>query len=225
MTPNRHVAIVHTSFVLVDLLNRLFDEILPGVKRTHIVEHSILQDVMDAGRVTPDVMRRMLGYFALAEATGADVILSACSSVGDTVDVARTFIRTPIVKIDDAMAAEAVQRGARIGVMATVPTTLDPTCRLLERHAATAGSPLQLSRVLCEGAFAALLDGDVARHDRIVTENLLALAAEVDAVVLAQASMARLVNGLPEGAVRIPVLSSPERGVRSLLPMLTAVPA
>jgi len=62
----RHIALVHTSFVLVDVLNSLLDRTIPEARRTHIVEHSILQDVLDAGGLTPAVTRRMLGYFMLA---------------------------------------------------------------------------------------------------------------------------------------------------------------
>jgi len=36
----------------------------------------------------------------------------------------------------------------------------------------------------------------------------------VDLVVLAQASMARVVKGMPEGTLSMPVLSSPELAVR-----------
>ena len=39
----------------------------------------------------------------------------------------------------------------RIGVLATVPTTLDPTCRLLQQHAAKAGKEIALTRGLVEG--------------------------------------------------------------------------
>ena len=49
---------------------------------------------------------------------------------------------------------------------------------------------------LCEGAFDALMGGDVARHDAMVADALGTLGREVDVIVLAQASMARVVEGL-----------------------------
>ena len=48
------------------------------------------------------------------------------------------------------------------------------------------------------------------------------MAAETDVLVLAQASMARVVESLPEGEVTIPVLTSPRSGVRQLRPFATA---
>ncbi len=44
----RKVVLVHTSFAVIDLFNKLFDEMMPHVKRIHIVEHSLIQDILDA---------------------------------------------------------------------------------------------------------------------------------------------------------------------------------
>jgi hypothetical protein len=40
--------------------------------------------------------------------------------------------RVPVVAIDAAMAVEAVREGERIGIVATNPTTLEPSGRLIE---------------------------------------------------------------------------------------------
>ena len=66
---------------------------------------------------------------------------------------------------------------------------------------------------LAEGAFEAVLAGDTARHDNLLTASLERLLKEVDVLVLAQASMARVIpqmrlNGGP------PILSSPELAVK-----------
>jgi hypothetical protein len=73
---------------------------------------------------------------------------------------------------------------------------------------------VDLVECLCDGAFEAVLSGDTATHDRIVSAALLDQMNEVDAVVLAQASMARVVNAMPAGVLRMPVFSSPESSVR-----------
>ena len=209
----KKVALVHTSFVLVEALNDLFDEIIAEVERVHIVEHSLLSDVLEAGRVNHETVRRMCGYFALAESTGADLILNVCSSVGETVDVARQFIRTPILKIDEPMAEEAVALGDRIGVLATLATTLEPTCRLVQRKAIEAGSDIEVVRGLCEGAYEALTAGEIERHDSIVLAKLRELSDQVDGVVLAQATMGRVVDQVDPAELAVPILTSMRRGV------------
>jgi hypothetical protein len=73
---------------------------------------------------------------------------------------------------------------------------------------------VDITKVLCEGAFEAVLSGDTATHDRILTESLTRIASAVDVVVLAQASMARVVAQLPENPSRVPILASPELAVK-----------
>jgi aspartate/glutamate racemase len=220
----KRVVLVHTSFAVIDLFNRLFDEIVPDVKRIHIVEHSLIQDILDAGKVTPEVMRRMVGYFLQAESIRPDAIFSVCSTVGDVVDVARTMIRTPIVKIDDAMAAEAVKLGSDIGVLATLSSTLDPTCRLLERVAAARGKQITIKRGLVQGAFDELIAGNTTRHDQMVKEKLRDLAARSGLIVLAQSTMARVVETMDPADTPVPILSSPRMGVLQLKQLLEALP-
>jgi Asp/Glu/hydantoin racemase len=118
------------------------------------------------------------------------------------------------VKIDEAMAEEASSIGRRIGVVATVSTTLDPTVRLVKKKAGETGRTVEVTERIAEGAFEALLSGDGARHDEILKSTISALAEQVDVIVLAQVSMARLVPQL-EG-MRVPVLSSLRCGVAAL---------
>ena len=208
------IAVIHTGPVTVQLLKDQIGEQIPGARVINIVDDSLLDDVRAAGRLTPEVASRIHSYMANAQAMGVDIILNACSSVGEAVDSVRNFLSTPIVKIDEAMAEEASSIGRRVGVVATVPTTLEPTVRLVKKKAGELGRTVDVTERIAEGAFDALLSGDSARHDEIVKRAISNLAEHVDVVVLAQVSMARLVPQL--GELRVPVLSSPRSGVAAL---------
>ena len=119
----------------------------------------------------------------------------------------------PVLRVDRAMAEKAVATGARIGVVATLSTTLTPTADLVRLVAQEQGKAVEIVEHLCDGAFAAVMAGDGATHDRIVGEALTEAMRGMDVIILAQASMARVVAALPEGAVTAPVLSSPELGM------------
>jgi Asp/Glu/hydantoin racemase len=127
----------------------------------------------------------------------------------------------PVVRIDEAMADEAVGRGPRIGVLATLRTTLEPTAELVEDRASAAGITVTVVPRLCEGAFEALADGDRAAHDELVRQGLRGISEEVDVVVLAQASMARLAEERFGGGQSIPVLSSPRLGMMRVAELVT----
>jgi Asp/Glu/hydantoin racemase len=149
-----------------------------------------------------------------AERAGADVIFSACSSLGPAIDVAKEHVHVPIVKVDDAMTRDAAAAGGKIGVLATVPTTLGPTADLIRSHGGS--QELTVVEMLAEGAFDVLMGGDRAGHDERVKAAAQKLVDEgVDRIVLAQASMARLADELA-GLTGVPVLASPRLGVENL---------
>ena len=215
---SKKLGIVHTSFALVEPLKALAGEMLPGIGLINIVDDTLLPYAREHG-VDETLRRRMCNYFQAAVDAGANVILNACSSVGETVDAARCAITTPILKIDEPMAEEAVARGRRIAVLATVASTLEPTCRLLESKAREKNHDVQLTPRLCEGAFELLMAGKGDEHDGAVKKVVLEAAKEHDLIVLAQASMARLVPQLGD-RVTVPVLSSPPVAMQRLAAML-----
>lgn len=178
-----------------------------------MVDESLIQDTIRAGSLRKSTIRRLVDQIASAETAGADAVLVTCSSIGPGVAIARQLFDIPVIRIDDAMAEIAVRQASTIGVLATLRTTLDPTTALLREKAAEAGREVQLVECLCEAAFPAVLAGDTERHDRILREALINDLDGVDLIVLAQASMARVVSTLAPGTLRVPVRSSPELAI------------
>lgn len=178
-----------------------------------MVDESLIQDTIRAGSLQKRTIRRLVDQIASAETAGADAVLVTCSSIGAGVALARQLFDIPVMRIDDAMTEMAVQQARRIGVLATLRTTLEPTTALLREKAAEAGQEVELVECLCADAFPAVLAGDTETHDRILRDALTNKLQEVDVIVLAQASMARVVSTLAPGALRVPVLSSPELAV------------
>jgi Asp/Glu/hydantoin racemase len=215
------VVVVHTGPASVEPIKDQFKEILPEVRVVNIMDDSLLNDAITAGHLTEAVTARIFTYMQLGQQMGASVLLNACSSVGEAASVARHAVSIPIVKIDDSMASIAVDMGRRIGVVATVRTTLEPTIRLIQQKAAQKKVQLEIIEALAEGAFEALLSGKPQVHDEIVKSKILALADDVDVIVLAQVSMARLVKSL--GDLKVPVLSSPRSGVEAVRDILHTV--
>ena len=129
---------------LVEPLTAIFKEYLPEVTVNHIADSSLIKEVIANNQVTPAVRRRLLSYYNAAADAGADVVFNTCSSVGDIADYGNGYARIPVFRIDQPMAAEAVKNYDRIGVISTLPTTLDPTCRLLRNEAEKAGRKVTL---------------------------------------------------------------------------------
>ena len=96
-------------------------------------------------------------------------------------------------------------------------TTLDPTARLIERTAEREPArTMQVSQAPVQPARSTRCWPATARkHDAIVSRELVALAGDVDLIVLAQVSMGRVADALGD-AVAIPVLTSPRLGMQRL---------
>ncbi len=217
----KQLTILFTGMVPVTGTVAMARELIPEARIVSIIDDSLLDDVIAAGELTRDVTRRLCQYALAAENGGAVLILSQCSSVSEAMDVARPLVRVPILKLDEPMAEEAARLGPRVVVAATLPTTLGPTCRLIERTAAAAGREVRTTRVLAEGAFDVLKSGDSARHNRMVLEALLPFRQNADVLVLAQGSMAVLIPDLADWGV--PVLTSPRPGMERAAAMLRAL--
>jgi Asp/Glu/hydantoin racemase len=215
------LGLIHTSATLVPVFQQLCSEYLPQVKVFNIVDDSLIKNVISCGELTPATARRVVNYVGSAEAAGADFILVTCSSIGAAVEAAAALTKVPVLRVDQPMADKAVQTGNRIGVIATLPTTLGPTSDLVKRRAIAAGKEIVLTSRLCEGAFDALMSGDATTHDKMVAAALKELSASVDVILLAQASMARVVDTLNETDKQVPILASPPVAIKYLSTLLT----
>lgn len=211
----KRVGLLHTSLVfikVVPVIHDYFNVLLPDVEVVDFIDSRMLDDVLAAGEIKPSIISRMTHLAKAAEDANVDLIFSTCSSLGPTIDPVREAVKTPIIKIDDAMTKAAVEMGANIGVLATVPSTLPPTLALLEEKAAAAGKQVTLFPKLSEGAFQKLMGGDQDGHDQLVIEAAQSIAPKVDLIILAQASMTRLGTILAK-ETGLEVLTSPRLGV------------
>lgn len=210
------LALIHTSPLLVPVFEALCVSRLPHAGRFHVVDESLIRNTIAAGRLEKTTIRRLCAQIGSCVEAGATAVLVTCSSIGPAVKIARELHETPIYRVDEAMAERAVAIGSRVGVLATLRTTIDPTVQLIRETAAQAGSDCRVIEELCQGAFEAVLAGDGVTHDKLVTEGLIRLAGSVDVVVLAQASMARVLERLAPDELPVPVLCSPDLAIEQI---------
>lgn len=218
----KKIALFHTSAATLGMMQTLIAEHMPQAEVMHIIEDSMIKQVMKHGGVSPEISARIAGYINNAEKAGCEIFMTACSSIGGAVEQCQFMTTLQLTRIDSAMVDEAIALGGRISVLATVATTLEPTLEFVRRKAAAAGKNLDIVPMLMPEAFIALLDGDNTTHDRIVAEGLQKALASSDVVMLAQASMARVLTTLPTPP-SIPGLTSPERGILWLKQLAAAV--
>ena len=211
------VALVYTSTTpeLIDMVEReVRDNVGQDVEILSLQDPGILAQVRQAGYVTPAPAAQLIGMYMDAIGQGADAVLNVCSSVGevaDSVQTAAAYIGVPIVRIDEDMCREAVRLGSRIGVLATLGTTLEPTKGTINRVARSMGRHVTLVDGLIDGAFGL----DQAQFRRLLLEAAGKIIDQVDVIVLAQGSMAYVEKDIT-AAYGKPTLSSPRFGAVAL---------
>ena len=212
----RQLALIHSVTALVPVFAELTQRLLPGWETFNLVDESLLRNTIRSGVLEPVTSRRLAGHVWSAVDAGAEAVMVTCSSLGPAVDATVPLCPVRLFRVDEAMADAALATGRRIGVLATLTTTLEPTRDLIARRARQQHKDIALSHAVCAGAFEHLQKGERDRHDEAIVAELGRMAPVVDVVVLAQASMARVVDALPPGAVGVPVLSSPRLAVERL---------
>ncbi len=205
------VVLIHTSPVSLNDLKALFREIIPEVEMVNIIDDSLLEEVKKNGKINPAIISRMCSYVQVAKTLKPDLIFNQCSSVGEAFDIARKQADCKTLKIDEAMAEKAVELGTRIGVVATVASTVKPSCNLVLTKAKEAGKDVTVTEYLVDGALDILMSGDVDKHNELVISAIRKAEAENDVVVLAQGSMTAILPLL--GETEKPVLTSPRLAV------------
>ncbi|MGW7686648.1 aspartate/glutamate racemase family protein [Kribbella sp. NPDC054772] len=204
------IAFLHTGAVVIPTFATLAAEHLPGVEVQNLLDDKIVAD-LGRGAAAEQVAQRLADLGDAAVAAGAEAVLFTCSSISQYAAPLADRIGVPVYRVDEAMADEAVRAGKRVTVIATLPTTVQPTAALLRERAQLLDQDVEITEVVVPGAFEAAVAGDRARHDALVAAAIQ--AADGDVVVLAQASMASAAEGLD---LSVPVLTSPDRGVRRL---------
>lgn len=212
----KKLTLIHTSPVLIPMFTELVTELLPDVEVSQVADDSLIKEAIANGSLSPSIVSRLQQHIKTAQDSGAETIMVTCSSMGPAIEASQSITSVPLLRVDRAMADRAVSLGARIGVIATVSTTLEPTADLIRRRAEAAGKTVEVTMCLCDGALEKLLAGDVVTHDRVVTERLMELMSKVDVIVLAQASMARVAGQLDPTVCHVPVLSSPRLAIELL---------
>jgi len=190
----------------------------PDVRVFNIMDDSLLAEALAHGGPTKAVTKRIQFYVLAAEALGADVVMCSCTTMGEAIRLAREHASIPVFNIDEPMAREAVRRGRRIGIVATVPTSPAATQRQLACAAQEAGVKISVKVALNAQAFEHLQKGQIEKHNELVHREMDRLARHVDVLVLGQISLAQI-----QHPVSVPVLQVGHSGLAEARRLLDQV--
>ena len=214
------LGIIHAVNLTIRAMQPFLERYIPDIEVVHLCDDTIQRDNIRAGvGVIPKTNYYKFAQYAhnLQEA-GADMILLACSTFNYAAELARPMIDIPIMQIDRPMMELAVCAGTRVGLLATLATTVPSSERLLRIVAAEQKKEVEVTTVLREEAFRAIQKGDAETHNAILLEEIEKLSGLVDSIVLAQLSMSALAPHITR--TRVPVYDSGTTGFGRIRQML-----
>lgn len=215
--PAPRIALIHALAHSVAPINEELQRAWPEAVRMNLLDDSLSADLARSGAGLDAAMHdRFEALTEYAAGTGAQAILFTCSAFGPCIEAAAARRpHMPVLKPNEAMVADAVALGGRVGLIASFAPTLSSMPPEFPRGT-------ELVTRLAEGALEALNEGDGQTHDAKVVEAARWLADQgCDVIALAQFSMARAQMAVHR-AVDLPVLTTPGSAVRMLRLRLAA---
>ena len=209
--PTVRIALIHALTHSIAPINDAFARLWPDATLQHLLDDRLSADLAANDGVLHEAMhQRFEALASYAVATGAQAILFTCSAFGASIErAAQLHASIPVLKPNEAMIAEAVATGQRVGLIASFAPTLVSMPPEFPPDA-------QPSCALVADAMTALNAGDTTRHDQLVVAAATHLKAEGAGVIaLAQFSMARTRDAVA-AATGLPVFTTPDSAVRLL---------
>lgn len=214
MSEAARIYVVHALSASLAPVAEAFAGGWPKAKVCNLMDDALSRDRQSGQYADGDFELRFSGLIHYCLASGADGILFACSAFSDVIEAARSGIRLPVLKPDEAMISKALEMGTRFAVVATFEPSIASLRSQIESEAKNNGKSVRVEGVFVEDAMRALNEGDGARHDALIA-GAVGKIAGVDAVLLGQFSMARAAaSSAPRS--QAPLLTSPESAVARL---------
>lgn len=213
------VAMIHATYKAIEPMENAFQELAPQYELLNFVNEGMLSATNRSGGVTEESLRMFTKLVFSAIDSEADLILVCCSIFCSYVPLMQHFTSKPIIAINNPMLTKAAQIGGKIGIISTTPTSSPHTQEQIEKILSEQGQTALFCHEIVPDALASLKKGDPQTHDRIIADAALRLYSEgCSCILLSQITMAHAKELIPKNF--IPVLTSPEEGVRKVTELL-----
>ncbi len=220
---SKRIALIHATPVAMQPVVEAFHGSWPDVDTFSLLDDALSIDLARSGTLNEALKQRIASLAAYATGIGVDGILYTCSAFGEAIEAVARTAQMPVLKPNEAMFEEALQRGTRIGLLATFQPSIPSLEQEFADMARAQAKDVTLESVCVPEAMTALMAGDAEQHDRLIAEAAARLA-HCDIVMLAQFSMARAHSAVQQ-VIGDKVLTSPDSAVAKLKAVLNSQPA
>lgn len=195
----KKLVFIHTAPAVISKLNIAIKQRLGNITIENLMDDT-LSALLKKDRAY--ALERLNTYIKLAEANSVtkDVtIVLTCTALSDLCD--ETYRKIEVI---DSYLHKAVATCGNILLVATSNGAFSPTTKGIQKYAKERVP--HIDEVFIEGARAASKNGEMKRHDAMVTDAIIQAthSKTYDAIILCQPSMAHMQNAL-EATIKMPV--------------------
>src|SRR5712692_4681405 len=167
---SKRIALIHATPVAMQPVMEAFRHGWTDVDTFNVLDDALSTDLARAGTLNEALQQRIVALAAYAAGMGVDGILYTCSAFGEAIEAVARTARMPVLKPNEAMFEAALQRGTRIGLLATFQPSIPSLEQEFVAMARAQAKAVTLESVCVPEAMTALTTGDTGQHDRLIAE-------------------------------------------------------
>src|SRR5215470_18214481 len=116
---SKRIALIHATPVAMQPVVEAFRHGWPDVDTLNLLDDALSIDLARAGTLNEALRQRIATLATYAIDIGVDGILYTCSAFGEAIEAVARTAQIPVLKPNEAMFEDVLQRGTRIGLLAT----------------------------------------------------------------------------------------------------------
>jgi len=212
------IVLLHATPVAMQPIQAAFAARWPEAEIVNLLDDGLSIDRAREDDLSEAMMDRFVTFGRYGYNMGADGILVTCSAFGPAIDRLIAALPIPVLKPNEAMFQAAIERGQRIGMLATFKPSVSTMTDEFDEFVASRAHPPTLTTLVVDDAIDLLRKGDVESHNRLVAARAPEFTG-YDAIMLAHFSTSRAAEAVRK-VVDVPVLTAPDAAVDQMRAMV-----
>lgn len=225
LTSRPRVALIHALAQSQPPVLAAFAALWPEAETFNLLEDSLAPDLAAAGGLNQAMLDRFMTLGRYAAQCGAggrstDGILFTCSAFGPAIERVQGALDIPVLKPNEAAFERALELGEHVGLVVTFASALAPLAAEFQAMAQSRRLPVRIEGKLADGAFEAMREGRLEKHDELIAKAAHSLG-NVDVLILGQFSMARAAP-ITAALTGRKILTTPDTAVTKLRGLISS---
>jgi Asp/Glu/hydantoin racemase len=217
---NPRIVLLHATPVAMQPVQTAFAKLWPEAETVNLLDDGLSLDRAREDDLSDALIDRFVDFGQYGRRMGAAGILITCSAFGPAIDKLAKSVPIPVLKPNEAMFQAAIERGSRIGMLATFAPSVGTMTEEFEEYLERAGKKATLTTIVVDDAIRLLKGGDAESHNRLVAARAPEFAG-YDAVMLAHFSTSRAAEDV-RAVLDVPVLTAPDAAVERMRGLVKA---